>query len=172
MVHGWIIPSTAMYGFLMQVRGLLLTALALQWWDLGTWYLDVENRIYYPTKTAQALLPPVPSNIVRLTLIPPYLPDGDYLCGEGIDFSSARYLALGKYAAMKKLSYNSGYASRPPSQRLRQLCERTMVEWEKGDYRQGDLYVVRPDVALRTETHFLKSLACQKWEQFWVCYLP
>ncbi len=150
----------------------LLTVLTLQWWDLGTWYLDIENRIAYPTKTAQAVLPPVPSNIARLTLIPPYLPDGDYLCGEGIDFSSARYLALGKYAAMKKLSYNSGYASRPPSQRLRQLCEQTMVEWEKGDYRKGELYVVRPDVALRTEAHFLKSLACQKWEQFWVCYSP
>ncbi len=141
----------------------LMTALMLQWGDLGGWFSARATRLANGVKTEEAPLPPPTPGVTELRLVPPYLPDGDYECGDGRSFAMPIYLATGVYAAHYRLRFNSGFASRPFPGKLRELCRKTTAAWTSAPPEPSVAYLIRPELR-RPSTH-----DCTPWNGLFYC---
>jgi len=146
------------------VTVLLTVALVAQGLDLGDWIANRLERMNMSRKTEEADLPPAAAGVAELRMVPPYLPDGDYECGEGSSHPMPVYLSVGVWAARYHLRFNSGFASRPFPSRLSELCRRTTEEWMSGRPEPFAAYLVRSELGRPSATH-----ECTPWNGYFFC---
>lgn len=147
---------------------LLALAVALQWVELGPWYLHGLDG-YRALKSPRFEPLGFEHELSTLYLVPAFLTDSAEECNVFRGFDYQQMYRFAAFAARHRMNFASGYVARPPTAMLRELCLGLERTWRSGRLEADGLYLVHGN--LRDD--FLRAVGdkaeCRAWEGITAC---